>query len=127
MSNTLKEQIVKYGLVGSISTLIHIGAASLFVRFINESFMIANGVAFLFAFIFSYVAQSKFVFKSGVSLKKAVKFFFVQTISLILAVKLAELAVVFSVYLKIFMVAFILPLCAFVIHRIWTFVDFEET
>ena len=75
------------------------------------------------AFIWSYYAQSKFVFKSSLSTKKGAKFFIVQAISLILAVNLASLAESISIYLKIFIVALVLPICAFVIHKLWTFGD----
>ena len=124
--NMLKKQIIKYEIVGGISTLIHIGAATFFVRFINNSLMIANSFAFAIAYLFSYFTQSKIVFKSSVTRKKAIKFFIVQVISLILSVKLAELAVSVSIYLKIFIVALLLPLSAFIIHRFWTFVDSSE-
>ena len=119
----LHYQIVKYGIVGVISTTIHFCTASLFVMFIYESLLFSNITGFLIAFIWSYYAQSKFVFKSHLSAKKGTKFFIVQAISLVLAVNLAALAETISIYLKIFIVALVLPIGAFVIHKLWTFVD----
>ena len=77
----------------------------------------------MIAFIWSYYAQSKFVFNSSLSTKKGTKFFIVQAISLVLAVNLASLAETINIYLKIFIVALVLPICAFIIHKLWTFVD----
>lgn len=122
----LHKQLIKYGITGVVATAIHIGIASLFIRFINESLLFSNSVGFLFAFIWSYYAQSKFVFKSSVSSKKGAKFFLVQVVSLILSVNLADLAEGVSIYLKVFIVAFLLPICAFVIHKLWTFVEHDE-
>ena len=78
------------------------------------------------AFIWSYYAQSKFVFKSNLSTKKGMKFLIVQSISLVLAINLASLTESISIYLKIFIVALLLPVCAFFIHKLWTFVDDEK-
>ena len=119
----LHYQIIRYGLVGGISTAIHFCSASLFVLLIYESLLFSNITGFMIAFIWSYYAQSKFVFKSSLSTKKGSKFFIVQVISLFLAVNLAGFAENISIYLKIFIVALVLPLCAFFIHKLWTFVD----
>ena len=119
----LHYQLVKYGIVGVISTTIHFCTASLFVIFIYESLLFSNITGFTTAFVWSYYAQSKFVFKSSLSTKKGTKFFIVQAVSLILAVNLASLAETISIYLKLFVVALLLPICAFFIHKLWTFVD----
>jgi putative flippase GtrA len=118
-----KPQLVKYGIVGIFSTMIHIVAASFFVRFFYASLLFANCVGFLSAFTFSYVARSKFVFTTDLSSRKAVKFFLVQSVSLFLAVKTAEFMEDFSIYFKILIVAFLLPVITFVVHRTWTFSD----
>ena len=119
----LHYQFVKYGIVGLMSTTIHFCTASLFVMFIYESLLFSNIIGFTTAFVWSYYAQSKFVFKSSLSTKKGIRFFLVQAVSLILAVNLANLADNISIYLKIFVVALLLPVCAFIIHKLWTFVD----
>ncbi|WP_299979383.1 GtrA family protein [Desulfobacula sp.] len=119
----LPYQLIKYGIVGVISTAIHFCAASLFVLLIYESLIFSNVTGFIIAFVWSYYAQSKFVFKSSLSTKKGSRFFIVQAISLVLAIYLANLTETISIYLKIFIVALMLPICAFVIHKLWTFVD----
>jgi putative flippase GtrA len=119
----IRAQLLKYGMVGIISTFFHICTASLFVRFVYESLVISNIAGFSCAFFFSYVLQSKFVFNSGLTWKKALKFLLVQVIALILAVNTAQLAESFSIYIKIFMVAVFLPICAFSVQKLWTFAD----
>ena len=116
-------QIIRYGIVGVISTLIHIIAASLFVRFVYASLLFSNIVGFSCAFGFSYVSQSKFVFLSELTYKKALKFLLVQVIALILAVKAAQMADNVSIYIQIFLVAIFLPVCAFFVHKLWTFAE----
>lgn len=123
MTEVFKARIIKYGIIGAFSSLIHIGAASVFVRFFYESLLIANCVGFLTAFTFSYVCQSRLVFNAALTCKKAVMFFLVQSVSLILAVTTAELMENFSIYFKILIVAFLLPVFTFFIHKVWTFSD----
>ena len=119
----INEQLIKYFITGFFSSLIHFCTASMFVLFIYESLMFSNMAGFLISFIWSYYAQSKFVFKSSFSTKKGIKFFIVQANSLILAVNFAKLAATRSTYIKISIVVLLLPICAFVIHKLWTFVD----
>jgi putative flippase GtrA len=123
MIKHFKLQIIKYGIVGIISTLIHICAASVFARFVYQSLLIANCVGFLTAFTFSYVCQSRVVFNTDLTFNKAVRFFLVQSASLLIAVKTAEVLDYFSIYLKIIIVAFLLPVITFFIHKMWTFSD----
>lgn len=121
----LIEQLIKYGCVGVLSTLIHFCTASLFVIMIWHSLFFSNMIGFLVAYIWSYYAQSRFVFKSDLSCQKGVKFFFVQTLALILSVNIAGCVLNINIFLQVFICAIILPLCAFFIHKVWTFVDFN--
>ena len=57
-------KIVRYGLVGGISTFIHFSVASLYIYSISNSVFQANVVGFLTAYIFSYLMQSKLVFQA---------------------------------------------------------------
>ncbi|OEU61318.1 MAG: hypothetical protein BA867_11735 [Desulfobacterales bacterium S5133MH16] len=121
------KQIVKYGIVGLISTIIHISIAFLLVYFIDESAFYSNVLGFICAFLFSYLSHSKFVFYSNLSLDKVSKFFLVQFISLLLAIAFANLAEGLNPYLKVLFVALILPLIAFMVHKVWTFAEHEKS
>lgn len=112
---------MRYGFIGGISTLIHISIASLYIYFINNSLFISNIIGFLVAYIFSYTIQSKFVFEHKVNLNKATKYFLVQIGALILAIFLSDILDGFNSYIKSIIVALLLPLVTFFIHKFWTF------
>ena len=114
-------KIVRYGFIGGISTLIHISTASLFIYFISNSLFLSNITGFLVAYIFSYTIQSKFVFENKISLEKAIKYFLVQIGALIIAILLSDILNEFNSYIKSIIVAFLLPLVTFFIHKFWTF------
>ncbi|SFV62767.1 hypothetical protein MNB_SV-9-1287 [hydrothermal vent metagenome] len=118
-------KIVRYGFIGGISTLIHISIASLFIYFVSNSLFLSNITGFLVAYIFSYTIQSKFVFENKISLEKAIKYFLVQIGALIIAILLSDILNEFNSYIKSIIVAFLLPLVTFFIHKFWTFRDLK--
>ncbi|ACN16073.1 conserved hypothetical protein [Desulforapulum autotrophicum HRM2] len=122
-----KIKLVRYGVVGLVSTGIHVLVASLFIRFINPSLLVSNLVGFFVAYHFSYYFQSKWVFKSNISLVKSLRYLVVQLSSLLVAVLFSHLLGDFSLYLKVVLTAFLLPLITFIIHRAWTFADQKES
>ena len=117
----LNHKIVKYGLVGGISTLIHITAAYAYIYMVNNSIFISNIVGFLSAFGFSYIVQSKFVFKHAISYVRAFKYFIVQFISLLIAIVISDYAPLENSYLKVILVIVLLPLITYFTHNVWTF------
>lgn len=117
----LKLKVVKYAIVGIISTTIHIVFAFLFIYFVHPSLLLSNIFGFSWAYLFSYTAQSNFVFESSLSLKKAIKYFIVQFLSLIISIQITHFLNEFSVYLKVILVVFIMPIVTFIIHKTWTF------
>ena len=114
-------RIAKYGVVGVFATLIHVSAAYLYLFFLGTSVLFSNSFGFLFAFAASYTLQSKFVFARSLSFPKAARYFLVQFAALLVSVLVATLLVDANPYIKVLVVAFVLPLITFVIHRLWTF------
>ena len=114
-------KIVRYGLIGGISTLIHISIASLYIFFIYDSLFQSNIMGFLVAYIFSYTIQSKFVFEREISRDRAIKYFLVQVGALVVAILLSDILDGFNSYIKSIIVALLLPLITFFIHKFWTF------
>jgi len=114
-------QLIKYGLVGVVSTFIHIGFASLYIYFIGENLYIANALGFSIAFAFSYTVQSLYVFKHPLGLVKFTKYFLVQFGALIAALIASILIPLENLYLKTVIISVLLPLITFVIHKVWTF------
>ena len=117
----LDYKIVKYGLVGGISTLIHIIAAYVYIYIVSNSIFISNIVGFLTAFSFSYIVQSKLVFERAISYTKAFKYFSVQFISLLIAIAISNYAPLINSYLKVILVVIMLPLITYFMHNVWTF------
>ncbi|WP_415251245.1 GtrA family protein [Sulfurimonas sp.] len=114
-------QIVKYGFVGGISTFIHIAISFLYLYYIEQSVFIANTIAFIIAFIFSYTFQSLFVFGHKLQINKVIKYFAVQCSSLFLAFLISHFLFFENLYIQTIVISFLLPLITFFIHKFWTF------
>lgn len=113
-------RIVKYGFVGIISTFIHLGIAWVYIYFINDSVFQSNIIGFLIAYLFSYTVQSIYVFEHKISLTKAVKFFVVQLMALLIAIFISFFIDKNS-YLETIFIIIVMPLITFIIHKFWTF------
>ena len=122
----LKVRLVRYAIVGVVSTGIYIIAAFFLIYFVDDSIFSSNIFGFACAFLFSYLAQSKFVFNSNISFNKASKFFLVQFVSLLLAIGLTNLTQGLNAYFNVLLIVIMLPLITFIIHRLWTFVERES-
>ena len=114
-------KLIRYALIGGISALIHISIASLYIFFIYDSLFQSNIIGFLVAYIFSYTIQSKFVFEREISRDRAIKYFLVQVGALVVAILLSDILDGFNSYIKSIIVALLLPLVTFFIHKFWTF------
>lgn len=122
----LDHKIVKYGLIGGISTLIHIIAAYVYIYMVSNSIFISNIVGFLTAFSFSYIVQSKLVFERTISYTKAFKYFIVQFASLLIAITISNYIPLENSYIKVILVVVILPLITYFTHNIWTFSEVKK-
>ncbi|MDQ7059605.1 MAG: GtrA family protein [Sulfurimonas sp.] len=114
-------QIIRYGLTGGISTLIHISIASSYIYLIDSDVLIANTLGFCIAFIFSYSIQSLFVFKHKLKISKTIKYFLVQLGALMIAYFSSNIFAFENLYIQTLVISFLLPLVTFFIHKSWTF------
>ena len=117
----LSHKLIRYALIGGVSTLIHIGGASVYIYLINSSLLQSNIVGFLIAYTFSYTIQSKFVFEAKISRDKAIRYFIVQILALLVAIALSDILSSYNSYIKSIIVALLLPLVTFFVHKFWTF------
>ena len=120
-------QLVKYGLVGGVSTFIHIAIASLYIYFIDENIFMANSLGFCIAFTFSYTIQSLFVFKHPLEVKKLIRYFLVQFGALLIALFSSNFLALENLYIQTLVISILLPLITFIIHKFWTFKNLEDT
>ncbi len=114
-------QIVRYGFIGAISTLIHMCIAFLYIHYMNDSLFVSNTLGFLTAYTFSYLVQSRYVFRHTVSLRKASKYFIVQFVSLLIALSISYQLSFINSYIQTIIVVLIIPLVTFLVHKVWTF------
>ena len=117
----LSYKLIRYALVGGVSTFIHIFIASMYIYFVSDSVFQSNVTGFLFAYIFSYTVQSKLVFEHEVNIEKAVKYFIVQFAALLLAIVMSNLFDSYNSYIRTVIVVVLLPLITFTAHKFWTF------
>ena len=114
-------KISKYALIGVISTFLHATVASAYLYFIYDSLLQSNIIGFFLAYFFSYLMQSKYVFKHAYTINKALKYFIVQFGSLLSSIALTNLFANFNSYIKTAIVIAILPLITYTVHYFWTF------
>jgi len=119
-------KIVRYGLIGGISTLIHIGIAALFLYAVYNSLFWANVTGFMIAYVFSYLMQSLYVFGHKIDPLKAFKYFVVQFGSLMTSILISYLFTDYNNYIKTILVVIFMPIVTFVVHKFWTFKELEE-
>jgi len=119
-------KIVRYGLIGGISTLIHLGIAAFFLYAIYNSLFWANVTGFMTAYVFSYLMQSLYVFGHAINPVKAFKYFIVQFGSLMTSILISYLFTGYNNYIKTILVVIFMPIVTFVVHKFWTFKELEE-
>lgn len=110
-----------YLAIGTVSTVIHILVAYAYIRFVNPEILVSNLAGFLVAYLFSYVIQSKVVFRSVISFSKAVKYFLVQFGALFLSIVASNQMFLKNAYLQTLVVAVLLVMISFLTHNLWTF------
>ena len=116
-------KLIKYIFIGGLSASIHFTIASLYIYYINNSLLLSNIVGFFVAFVFSYSVQSIVVYKHNLQMLKAIKYFMVQFLSLLLVLFIASYLTQYNNYLKTLGIIFIIPMITFIIHNYWTFKD----
>lgn len=125
LKSLLNFKIVRYGIIGGISTLIHLGITALYLYYVNSSLMESNIVGFMVAYIFSYIMQSAHVFGDAISWIKAFKYFIVQFGSLLSSILISDMTGDYNPYIKTLLVVILMPLITFIIHKFWTFKRME--
>ncbi|WP_256386982.1 GtrA family protein [Candidatus Enterovibrio altilux] len=108
-------------LTGGFATMLHIATAFSLLHFLSISVFIANLFGFSCSFGWSYLMQSRFVFKKKLSITNAKRFFVVQVNALLISQLISELFEDTNSYLRVLIVVFMLPLITYIIHRIWTY------
>ena len=89
MINRLDEQqreklgeIVRFGIVGIVATLIQAGTYCLLVGVLN--YVVANTIAYIVSFIFNYIASTKYTFRVKSTAKRGAGFLLSHVVNYLL-------------------------------------------
>lgn len=116
-------KLAKFSGIGLGNTLLHTGIVVAFVEILHIHPSIANAIAFIFANIFSYWANSRWSFRRPSSLKQYGRFLFVSLIGLSITIAISSLAswAGWNYLIGLILVFLALPMLTFFLHYRWTF------
>lgn len=89
------KEFIRFGIVGSIATLVHYAVYVLLNLWINTT--IAYSIGYLISFIGNFYLSNKFTFKTQPSLKKGIGFGFSHLINYLLQVVLLNLFILMGI------------------------------
>lgn len=75
-------EIIRFGIVGTVSTLIQAGTYCLLVGILN--YVVANTIAYIVSFIFNYIASTKYTFRVKSTAKRGVGFLLSHVVNYLL-------------------------------------------
>jgi len=119
-------KLAKFGFFGLLATLVHLLSAWGIIKVFAASVFVSNVVAFLTAFVFSYIFQTLYVFNSTFHSLKLLKFFIVQFGTFLFSYSISNLFPVQNSYLHTLLIVAIMPLITFLIHKFWTFKEMKN-
>lgn len=117
--------VSRFSVVGITATCIHIGIVWILISESAQNVLIANFVAFLVAFAFSFIGQYFWTFRSTSDLRQTlIRFFFValgaflaNNLSLVALLRVELLSDLFAAVFA----AFVIPLITYLAGRFWAF------
>jgi putative flippase GtrA len=122
-------QFIKFGFVGIAATLTHAAVATLLIYFFQPSNLLSNVIAFLTATLISYFGNLYFVFNRKMNGKNISRFIIVSSLSLSIVSTVSFVSDVyeFNKYYNVLVIAILLPVVNFTIHKFWTFHERHAT
>ncbi len=108
---------------GLLATALHVLVAVSFIELIFPSPMIANGVAFTVATVFSYLINTLWSFSGRLHGKNLRRFAVVSVLGCLLSVAVSGLAEHYGLryWIGIAFVVFTVPPATFLLHGFWTY------
>jgi putative flippase GtrA len=115
-------QFTGFSLIGVVNTLLHLMVVTGLVELFSVHPILANGMAFITANLFSFWANSRWSFRAAVTRQRYMRFLAVSLLGLF--VSLLAIAVSEALqwhYLAGVLLSFVfLPIVTFLAHRHWT-------
>lgn len=120
---TILKRAVRFGITGAFVTGVHFVVAVFCVRYVVPNPPVANGVAFIFATVTSYMINTVWSFSSKLHGQTLFRFGVVSSIGFVLAISVAWVVdtLGFGYLTGIFAVAITVPPTTFFLHNFWTY------
>ena len=84
-------KILKFGSVGSLTTILGLSINTVLLKYFNTNLYITYSLVYIFNVLLSYYLNSKYTFKSKLSLSKMIKYYVVYLSGLFLGVFLLKI------------------------------------
>jgi putative flippase GtrA len=119
----MSQQARRFAVSGLLATGLHVLIAVSFIKLILPSPMLANGVAFAMATVFSYLINTLWSFSSRLHGKNLRRFVVVSALGCLLSVAVSGLAEHYGLpyELGIVLVVLSVPPATFLLHSFWTY------
>lgn len=116
-------QVPRFALVGIGVTALHAILATALIVLAALGPVAANGCAFVFATLVSYLANTLWTFERRPQPRSFARFVFVALGGLVLTLALAGAADVlgYPFYIGLAAVVAVVPIASFAMHRLWTY------
>ncbi|MBA6095699.1 GtrA family protein [Pseudomonas juntendi] len=116
-------EFIRFGLVGVTNTLVHAGIVVTLMELLAPPAYVANGVAFMFANVMSYILNSRFTFKTPASFLGYRRFLLVSLVSLALTLAITSLVEFLGWHYAfgLLMVIFVVPVLNYIVMKLWAF------
>lgn len=116
-------EFIRFGLVGVCNTAVHAGIVVALMELLAPPAFVANGVAFMFANVMSYILNSRFTFRSPSSFLGYRRFLILSLVSLVLTMAVTSLVEYLGGHYTfgLLMVIFVVPVLNYMVIKIWVF------
>jgi putative flippase GtrA len=123
LHSVFTKQVLRFTASGVLITGLHVIIATTFIKIVLPVPVIANGVAFVTATIFSYLINTLWSFSSPLHGKNLFRFCVVSFIGLFLAMAISGAAQYYGLHYwyGIGLVVCIVPPVTFMLHNLWTY------
>jgi putative flippase GtrA len=117
------KRAIRFAITGLIVTGIHVLVAASIIHLVYPDQMLSNGIAFLVATTFSYLANTIWSFSNPITRANFLRFISVSSFGLLLAITVSGTAQHFDLHYMygIALVACTIPPITFLLHSIWTY------
>lgn len=123
LSKVMLKRLIRFSITGLGSTTVHVLSAIGLVELLSFDPVIANGIAFCMATVFSLYSNTLWSFSTSVSKQISIRYVVFSVLSAFMSMGIAATAKIMELnYLVgIIMVVLIIPPITFIGHNFWTY------